>query len=169
MSLFLSCAAGVEPWLAAEVRGIVGPDLGVQERRGGVELPADATAAMRLNLESRLAMRVLWRVAEGPYRDENDLYALARSVRWIDWVAPTQTLRVDTSAQRSPLRSLNFVQAGNRTRVVFNLNAPQTFDTRVEGKDVLVTLADSGPTGLLQAREMKPDVITLDIAMPGMD
>jgi CheY-like chemotaxis protein/anti-sigma regulatory factor (Ser/Thr protein kinase) len=32
-----------------------------------------------------------------------------------------------------------------------------------------VTVADSGPTGLARAREMKPDVITLDIAMPGMD
>jgi signal transduction histidine kinase/CheY-like chemotaxis protein len=32
-----------------------------------------------------------------------------------------------------------------------------------------VTLADSGPEGLLRARELKPDVITLDIAMPGMD
>jgi type IV pilus assembly protein PilQ len=41
------------------------------------------------------------------------------------------------------LRSLQFVQAGNRTRVVFNLNKPQTFDTKVEGNDVLVTLADS--------------------------
>jgi len=33
----------------------------------------------------------------------------------------------------------------------------------------MVTMADSGLTGLLRAREMKPDVITLDIAMPGMD
>ena len=41
------------------------------------------------------------------------------------------------------LRSMQFVQAGNRTRVVFNLNKPQTFDTKVEGNDVLVTLADS--------------------------
>ena len=32
-----------------------------------------------------------------------------------------------------------------------------------------VTVADSGLTGLLRAREVKPDVITLDIAMPGMD
>ena len=32
-----------------------------------------------------------------------------------------------------------------------------------------VTVADSGPAGLLRARESKPDVITLDIAMPGMD
>jgi signal transduction histidine kinase/DNA-binding response OmpR family regulator len=32
-----------------------------------------------------------------------------------------------------------------------------------------VTVADSGPAGLLRARELKPDVITLDIAMPEMD
>ncbi|MDQ2916946.1 MAG: type IV pilus secretin PilQ [Pseudomonadota bacterium] len=42
------------------------------------------------------------------------------------------------------LRSLQFVQAGNRTRVVFSLNKPQTFDTKVEGNAVLVTLTDSG-------------------------
>ena len=40
------------------------------------------------------------------------------------------------------LRSLNIVQAGNRTRVVFNLNKPQSFETQVEGNSVLVTLID---------------------------
>ena len=49
------------------------------------------------------------------------------------------------------LRSLNFVQAGNRTRVVFNLNTPQTFETTVEGRDVLVTLADTGAAPADQA------------------
>ena len=40
------------------------------------------------------------------------------------------------------LRSLNVIQAGSRTRVVFNLNKPQTFQTSVEGNTVLVTLFD---------------------------
>ena len=40
------------------------------------------------------------------------------------------------------LRSLNVIQAGNRTRVVFNLNRAQTFQTSVEGNAVLVTLFD---------------------------
>jgi len=40
------------------------------------------------------------------------------------------------------VRSLNVVQAGNRTRVVFNLNKPQTFSTQVEGNAVIVTLFD---------------------------
>jgi putative N6-adenine-specific DNA methylase len=63
---------------------------------------------MRLNLHSRLAQRVLWQLSDAPYRDENDLYALARAQRWSDWITPRQTLRVDTTGQRSPLQSLNF-------------------------------------------------------------
>ena len=41
------------------------------------------------------------------------------------------------------LRNVNVVQAGNRTRVVFNLNKPQSFETQVEGNTVIVTLTDS--------------------------
>jgi type IV pilus assembly protein PilQ len=40
------------------------------------------------------------------------------------------------------LRSFNVIQSGNRTRVVFNLNRAQTFETTVEGSAVLVTLYD---------------------------
>src|SRR6185295_8581587 len=40
------------------------------------------------------------------------------------------------------LRSVNVIQAGSRTRVVFNLNRPQTFETQVEGNVVQVTLID---------------------------
>jgi type IV pilus assembly protein PilQ len=42
----------------------------------------------------------------------------------------------------SALRSVNVVQAGNRTRVVFNLNKPQTFETQIEGNTVVVTLTE---------------------------
>lgn len=76
--------------------------------RGGVALVADAPAVLTLNLESRLAQRVLVELADGPYRDEHDLYDLARQVDWCAWITPRETLRVDTTAQRSPLRSLNF-------------------------------------------------------------
>jgi type IV pilus assembly protein PilQ len=40
------------------------------------------------------------------------------------------------------LRSLNVVQAGSRTRVVFNLNKPQSFETQLDGNTVLVTLSE---------------------------
>ena len=87
--LFLPCAGGVEELLADEIAALL-PAAKPQRLRGGVQLAADAATAMRLNLESRLAQRVLWRVAEGGYRGEDDLYVLARRVRWQDWI----TLRV---------------------------------------------------------------------------
>lgn len=106
-SLFLPCAGGVEPWLADEAARITGTR--AEAGRGGVWVRGDAATAMRLNLESRLAQRVLWPVAEGPYRDEHDIYRVAReAVDWAAWISPAQTLRVDVTAQRSPLRSLNF-------------------------------------------------------------
>ena len=107
LPLFLPCAAGVEAFLDAEVRALL-PQARVQAQRGGVSLDGEPRDVMLLNLECRLAQRVLIEVAEGEYRNEDDLYALARSVDWGDWITPQQTLRVDTTAQKSPLRSLNF-------------------------------------------------------------
>ena len=107
LPLFLPCAAGVEALLAEEVARLL-PDATVRAARGGVGLAGDPHEVMVLDLESRLAQRVLIEVGEGPYRDEDDLYALAHDIAWSDWITPRQTLRVDSTAQRSPLRSLNF-------------------------------------------------------------
>jgi putative N6-adenine-specific DNA methylase len=107
LQLFLSCASGVEPWLEEEVRAIL-PKAHVEKLRGGVAVKSDAEGVMRLNLESRLAQRVLIELIDGPYRHEDDLYALTRKIDWTRWITPQQTLRIDTTAQRSPLRSLNF-------------------------------------------------------------
>ena len=107
-SLFLPCAAGTEAFLVDECRRLLGDAARLEAGRGGVYVDGDVDTAMRLNLGSRLAQRVLWQVADGPYANEHDLYDLARRVRWPDWITPRQTLRVDTSAWRSPLTSLNF-------------------------------------------------------------
>jgi type IV pilus assembly protein PilQ len=63
------------------------------------------------------------------------------------------------------LRSLNVVQAGGRTRVVFNLNKPQSYETRLEGNVVYVTLTEqAGATvqGPVVSRfaEAKPGEVT---------
>ncbi|HEY2187164.1 MAG TPA: THUMP domain-containing protein [Caldimonas sp.] len=107
LPLFLPCAAGAEALLEAEVHSLL-PDAGGRAARGGVALAGDPHEVMVLNLECRLAQRVLIEVAEGSYRDEHDLHELARGVAWSDWITPRQTLRVDSTAQRSPLKSLNF-------------------------------------------------------------
>ena len=104
--MFMPCAAGVEPLLVDELRRITGRE--AEATRGGVWLEGDLRTAMQVNLESRLAQRVLWPVVDSPYRDEHDLYDMARRVPWPEWIGVEQTLRVDVAAQRSPLRSLNF-------------------------------------------------------------
>lgn len=107
LPLFLPCAAGIEALLAEEIERVL-PKAHVFEARGGVALEGDPLEVMTLNLESRLAQRVLIEVAHGSYRVENDIYELARSVDWTQWITPAHTLRVDTTAHRSPLKSLNF-------------------------------------------------------------
>ncbi len=104
--LFLPCSGGAEDLLTLEVTRITGAT--AEAARGGVWVEGDERLAMRLNLESRLAQRVLWPLIDGPYNDEHDLYALARLVTWPEWITAQQTLRVDVHAQRSPLTSLNF-------------------------------------------------------------
>ncbi len=91
-----------------ECRAILQRDHGVDGGRAGVFVRGDILDAMRLNLWSRLAQRVLWPLAHDAYQDEHDLYEIARQVPWLDWISPQQTLKVDTTAHRAPLQSLNF-------------------------------------------------------------
>src|SRR5690606_24009867 len=62
----------------------------------------------RANLYSRLATRVLVRVAHARVHTEDDILELARQTAWERWFGPEQTLRVDTSAVRSPMKSLQY-------------------------------------------------------------
>jgi putative N6-adenine-specific DNA methylase len=109
LSLFLPCAAGVEDYLQPEVQRITG--LGadaVKKRRGGVEVTASWRDAMLLNLHSRLAQRVLVQLSYTGYRNEQDLYRAASEVAWEIWFTPRQSIKVEVTAQHSPLTSLNF-------------------------------------------------------------
>ena len=109
LTLFLPCAAGVEDFLAAEVQRVTGlPDTAMQRSRGGVEVNASWRDALKLNLHSRLAQRVLVRLARQPYRSEQDIYTAAHGVAWEIWFTPKETIKVEITAQHSPLKSLNF-------------------------------------------------------------
>jgi putative N6-adenine-specific DNA methylase len=106
--LFVTCANGSEELLAEECIRILGAGQGVVAGRGGVMVDESVENAMRLNLRSRIAQRVLWPMVDGDYRDEHDLYELGRRINWSEWITPDETIRVDVTAQRSPLQSLNF-------------------------------------------------------------
>ncbi|MEA3121264.1 MAG: rRNA (guanine2445-N2)-methyltransferase, partial [Paraburkholderia sp.] len=56
----------------------------------------------------RIASRVLLKIAERGYRNEQDIYALAAEQHWETWFSANETLRVDLTAIKSQLRSLEF-------------------------------------------------------------
>ena len=68
----------------------------------------DWTVCYRVNYWSRIASRVLWRIASFDYRGEQDVYAGAKAVDWPRYFKVERTLRVNLTAQKSPLKSLEF-------------------------------------------------------------
>jgi putative N6-adenine-specific DNA methylase len=109
LQLFLPCAAGVEDYLAPEVLRITGLPPGcITKQRGGVAVRSSFAHAMRLNLYSRLAQRVLVLLSYTEYRNEQDLYRAASEVAWERWFTPRESIKVEVTAQHSPLNSLNF-------------------------------------------------------------
>ena len=103
---FASSPRGLEPLLAAELASLGAKDAAAVP--GGVAFSGDWRVCYTANLWSRLASRILWRVAEFGYAGESDLYEAARKVDWLRLFAVERTLRVNVSAQKSPLKSLDF-------------------------------------------------------------
>ena len=104
---FATCPRGLELVLADELHGFNAQK--IHAVGGGMLFSGDYSLCYRANLESRIASRILWRIAGGPYRDEQDIYKLSFAPRWTDWFESRCTIRVDVSAIKSPLTSLNFI------------------------------------------------------------
>ena len=104
---FATCPRGLEPLLAEDLTAAGGIE--PTPVPGGVHFTGDWPACYAANLHSRIATRVLWRVANGKYAREDDIYKLALDCPWGKWFAATQTIRVDVTAVKSPLKSLEFI------------------------------------------------------------
>lgn len=106
LSLFATVPRGLESALADELRALGARDL--VETGGGVAFAGDLALCYRANLQSRIATRILLRVASGSYRDEHEVYEAAKGVPWPQHFDVRASIRVDVSAIRSPLKSLEF-------------------------------------------------------------
>ncbi len=107
LSFFATCPRGLEDALARELER--GGARGARPAGGGVHFAGDLAACYRANLHSRIASRILWRVAAAPYANEDDVYEATRRVPWPERFRLAQTIRVDVAAVRAPLKSLEFV------------------------------------------------------------
>ena len=106
-TFFASSPRGLEPLLAEDLAAVGVSDL--KPIPGGVHFIADWPTCYAANLHSRIATRILWRVAHGRYAKEDDIYKLALDTAWPSWFAAGQTIRVDVTAVKSPLKSLEFI------------------------------------------------------------
>ncbi len=104
---FATCPRGLEPLLAEDLTSLSVADSQIVP--GGVHFLADWATCYAVNLHSRIATRVLWRVPHGKYAREDDIYRLALDAPWPRWFSAEQTLRVDVVAVKSPLKSLEFI------------------------------------------------------------
>ncbi len=105
-NFFTPCPRGLETMLANELN-----TLGAQEVRttdGGVHFTGPFLLSYRVNLHSRIASRVLWRVAIAHYRNEQDIFDTAYALPWNDWFDTSHTIRVNMTAIKCPLKSLDF-------------------------------------------------------------
>ena len=75
---------------------------------GGVAFNGAWQVCYRANLWSRIASRILWKIGDFAYRNEQDLYDAAKAVDWTRYFAVQKKIRVNVTAQKSPLKSLEF-------------------------------------------------------------
>jgi len=104
---FSTCPRGLESLLAEDLAAAGGKDIATVP--GGVACSGSLETGYRINLESRIATRVLSRVAQGSYRNEAGVYQLAYDVDWSRLFSVDRSIRVYVTAIRSPLKSLEFI------------------------------------------------------------
>lgn len=113
---------------------------------GGVHFAGTLLTGYAANLHSRVASRVMWRVHRSRYRTDQDIYDATRQRDWPRWFAAERTLRVDVSAIKSPVKSLEFVTLRVKDAICDTFRAKQgkrpDIDTRSPDVRVQAFLTD---------------------------
>jgi putative N6-adenine-specific DNA methylase len=135
---FATCPRGLEQVLAAELAALEAHD--IKPVDGGAAFAGDLALRYAANLESRVASRVLWQVGRAHYRTEHDIFDTARALPWARLFDVGRTIRVNVSAIKSPVRSLDFVTLRVKDAVcdVFRTAHGKRPDVDTESPDVRI-------------------------------
>ena len=104
---FAPCPRGLSGVLADELTALGATTAHAQE--AGVAFDGDKALGYLANLHSRMASRVLQRVAHFPYANEQQIYDAAAMLAWPSWFDVSRTIKVEINAHRCPLKSLDFI------------------------------------------------------------
>ena len=106
-NFFATCPRGLEAVLAEELLSCGATN--VQSVDGGASFSGDFSSCYKANLQSRVATRILWRVGQGKYVNEEDIYQAVLRLDWPQWFGVDKTFMVKVTGVKCPLKSLEFV------------------------------------------------------------
>jgi putative N6-adenine-specific DNA methylase len=104
---FATCPRGLEALLAEDIAAAGGQS--IETTHGGTGFTGSKETGYRLNLHSRIATRVLRRVASAEFLNEKDVYQLAYDVEWPRLFDVSRSIRVYVTAVKAPFKSLEFI------------------------------------------------------------
>jgi putative N6-adenine-specific DNA methylase len=130
---FAPCPRGLSGALAEEL-GELGAGA-IEPAEAGVAFSGAFDLVYIANLHSRIASRILWRVAQFPYKSEDDVYNGAAGIRWNSHFNADRTFKIDTNAHRSPVKSLDFITLRVKDAVADQFRAAAGRRPSVDARD----------------------------------
>ncbi|MGZ5037860.1 MAG: THUMP domain-containing class I SAM-dependent RNA methyltransferase [Usitatibacter sp.] len=130
---FAPCPRGLSAALAEELAELGAQ--GIEPAEAGVAFNGPFDLVYIANLHSRIASRILWRVARFAYKSEDDVYNGAAAVRWSTYFNADRTFKIDTNAHRSPVKSLDFITLRVKDAVADQFRAAAGRRPSVESRD----------------------------------
>lgn len=146
---FATCPRGLEALLAEDIAAAGGAEIAATH--GGAGFTGNKEAGYRLNLHSRIATRVLRRVAGADFRNEQDIYKLAYDVAWPKLFDVTRSIRVYITAVKAPFKSTEFVTLKVKDAVCdrFRADVGRRPDVNTAAPDVRIHLYVTDRTATL--------------------
>jgi 23S rRNA (guanine2445-N2)-methyltransferase / 23S rRNA (guanine2069-N7)-methyltransferase len=132
LELFATCPKGLEYLLRDELRALGAED--AREALAGVHFGGSLELAYRACLWSRLASRVLLRLAEFDAADADALYAGVQAIDWANHLAADGSFAVDAVGGSNALNNTQFIALRTKDAIVdqFRRNAGTRPDVSVE-------------------------------------
>jgi putative N6-adenine-specific DNA methylase len=104
---FATCPRGLEALLAEDIAAAGGTEVAITP--GGAGFAGSKETCYRVNLHSRIATRVLCRLASADFRSEQDIYKLACDIAWPQIFDVSRSIRVYVTAVRAPFKSVEYI------------------------------------------------------------
>ena len=146
---FATCPRGLEALLAEDIAACGGAEVAIAP--GGAGFSGNSEVGYRLNLHSRIATRVLRRVASADFSNEQDIYRLAYDVDWRRLFDVARSIRVYVTAVRAPFKSTEYVTLKVKDAVCdrFRADVGKRPDVNTAAPDVRIHLFVTEKTATL--------------------